>query len=198
MKLQAMIQLAAGARSLQENQNPMEQLLIRRLAIPRIPGTSPPTVAVDAAVQNLQHGRCEAGLAVGVNMISDAVGFLGYGPALAPDGKCKTFDAAANGLGRGDACGALVLHVSSEGDHVSGMLLCGSGCNQDGRSASMSAPNGPSQVEVLQAVVQQAQGTYSSSRRGAACILRLLRVGRACLDAGRRSSMDSTLMRASM
>ena len=53
-----------------------------------------------------------SGLVVGVNMISDVIGFLAYGAALAPDGKCKTFDAAANGLGRGDCCGSLVLRAA--------------------------------------------------------------------------------------
>ena len=102
-------------------------------------------VAVDAAAQNLQHGRCVCGLVVGVNMISDAVTFLAYGAALAADGKCKTFDASANGLGRGDSCGSLVLSADS---NVYAVMLCGSAVNQDGRSASMSAPNGPSQVEI--------------------------------------------------
>ena len=44
-------------------------------------------VALDAAAQNLQLGRCSGGLVAGVNMISDAVGFLAYGAALAADGK---------------------------------------------------------------------------------------------------------------
>ena len=66
-------------------------------------------VAVDAGAQNLRQGRCLSALVGGVNLISDPSTFLAYGAALAPDGKCKTFDAAANGLGRGDACGALVL-----------------------------------------------------------------------------------------
>ena len=118
-------------------------------------------VALDAAAQNLQLGRCSGGLVAGVNMISDAVGFLAYGAALAADGKCKTFDAAANGLGRGDACGVLVLKPAeiTHAMSLSSVVMVGSAVNQDGRSASMSASNGPSQVEVLQRVVHQAGGS---------------------------------------
>ena len=92
-------------------------------------------VALDAAAQNLQDGRCTAGLVAGVNMISDPVGFLGYGPALAPDGRCKTFDAAANGLGRADATGAVLLHgLELEAASSVVVVLSASGVNQDGRS----------------------------------------------------------------
>ena len=114
-------------------------------------------VVMNAAAHNLQVGRCFKALVAGVNIICDPVGFLVYGAALAPDGMCKTFDAAANGVGRGDACGALVLAASV--DISQGVHIAGSAVNQDGRSASMSAPNGPSQVEVLQAVLSQSAQT---------------------------------------
>jgi len=114
-------------------------------------------VALDTAVQNIQLGRCSSSIVAGVNMISDPYGFLVYGPALAADAKCKTFDASANGLGRGDSVGVVAVRKVLESSN--NILVSGSAVNQDGRSASMSAPNGPSQVEVLQRVVHQAGGS---------------------------------------
>ena len=107
-------------------------------------------VALDAAAQNLQLGRCQTSLVAGVNLVLDCMGFLGYGQALAADGSCKTFDSGANGLGRGEACSALILQVAPVHTQP---VLSGSAVNQDGRSASMTAPNGPSQVELLRSTM---------------------------------------------
>ena len=106
-------------------------------------------VAIDVALQNIQNHRCSHALAGGTHLILQPSVFvvLDLVGALAHDGLCKTFDAAANGLGRGEACCMLLLNT--------GISVCprlqSTHLNQDGRSASMAAPNGPSQVQLLQA-----------------------------------------------
>lgn len=74
---------------------------------------------------------------------------------LSPEGRCKTFDASANGYVRGEGCGVLILKRLSDavadGDNVLAVIR-GSAVNQDGRSSGLTVPNGPAQ----QAVVRQA------------------------------------------
>lgn len=111
-------------------------------------------VATNGAVQTLQLGRCSSALVAAVNIITDPVTFLMYGGALAPNGHCKTFDAAANGLGRGDAAGAITLDCTKHRN----VQVSGCAVNQDGRSASMAAPNGPAQMDVLQSALSQGGG----------------------------------------
>jgi acyl transferase domain-containing protein len=78
---------------------------------------------------------------------------------LAPDGRCKTLDAAADGYVRGESLAALLLHHLPGGTDaaVPGgaapswalAVLAGSAVNQDGRSSGLTAPNGPAQQEVI-------------------------------------------------
>lgn len=70
---------------------------------------------------------------------------------LAPDGRCKTLDAAADGYVRAEAVGAMVLAAVADSGALAAMgraplaLLAGSAVNQDGRSSALTAPNGPAQ-----------------------------------------------------
>src|SRR3546814_1110526 len=70
------------------------------------------------------------------------------GRMLSPDGRCKTFDAAADGYVRGEGCGVLVLKrlddARADGDRILSVIR-GSAVNQDGRSAGLTAPNGLAQ-----------------------------------------------------
>ena len=85
--------------------------------------------------------------------------------ALSPVGRCRTFDAAADGYGRGDGCVAVVLKPAvacletgnSDSAGAEGFaMLRGSAVNQDGRSSSLTAPNGPSQSALVSAALAAA------------------------------------------
>lgn len=114
-------------------------------------------VAVHYACQSLQNGECSLALAGGVNLMLSPELTITFSQArmLAFDGRCKTFDAGADGYVRGEGCGIVVLKRFSDalraGDTVMG-LVRGSAVNQDGRSNGLTAPNGAAQ----QAVIHQA------------------------------------------
>ncbi len=78
---------------------------------------------------------------------------------MAPDGRCKTFDASANGYVRGEGCGMVVLKRLSDavaaGDRILAVIR-GSAVNHDGRSNGLSAPNGPAQEAVIRAALADA------------------------------------------
>jgi acyl transferase domain-containing protein/acyl carrier protein len=118
-------------------------------------------VALHLAVQALRSGECDLALAGGVNLIltSHATMVMGRLGALAPDGRCKTFDASANGYIRSDGCGALVLKRLSkaiaDGDRVLAVVR-GTAVNQDGRSNGLTAPNGPAQEAVIRRALENA------------------------------------------
>ncbi|NUO79357.1 SDR family oxidoreductase, partial [candidate division KSB1 bacterium] len=119
-------------------------------------------VAVHLACQSLRNGETQLALAGGVNtMLSPAV-TINFCKArmLAPDGRCKTFDEAADGYVRGEGCGIVVLKRLSDaerdGDHILA-LIRGSAVNQDGKSNGLTAPNGPAQEAVIQQALANAK-----------------------------------------
>jgi acyl transferase domain-containing protein len=79
---------------------------------------------------------------------------------LSPDGRCKTFDATANGFVRSEGCGIIVLKRLSdaiaEGDRVCAVIR-GSAVNQDGRSSGLTVPHGPSQQVVIQQALENSR-----------------------------------------
>ncbi len=118
-------------------------------------------VAVHQAATALQRGEADLILAGGVNVIlspNQAAAFASGG-MLAPDGRCKTFDASADGFVRGEGCGMVVLKRLSDaeaaGDRIRAVIR-GSAVNQDGASSGLTAPNGPSQESVIAAALEQA------------------------------------------
>ncbi len=111
-------------------------------------------VAVHLACQSLRSGEARMALAGGVNAILTPHGTIATSKArmLARDGRCKTFDAAADGIVRGEGCGVVVLKRLSdalaEGDRVLA-LVRGSAVNQDGASGGLTVPNGLAQQSLL-------------------------------------------------
>src|SRR5579883_1785243 len=118
-------------------------------------------VAVHLACQSLRNGESTMALAGGVNLIlvPDGHIYLSKLHALAPDGRCKTFDASANGFVRGEGCGVVVLKRLSDalaaGDPIHA-LIRGSAFNQDGRSSGLTVPNGLAQQAVIRQALAQA------------------------------------------
>ncbi|MEO6086978.1 MAG: beta-ketoacyl synthase N-terminal-like domain-containing protein [Umezawaea sp.] len=111
-------------------------------------------VAVHLAVQSLRSGESGIALAAGANLLLGpgiTAGFDQMG-VTAPDGRCKTFDAAANGIARAEGVGVVVLKplraAVRDGDRVLAVLR-GSAVNSDGRSNGLTAPNPQAQRAVL-------------------------------------------------
>ena len=117
--------------------------------------------ASHAALCALQLGACDTGLVVGVSlMFAPAIGtaFAVAGMTSA-QGRSHTFDARADGYARGEACGGVALRDDGEGHSVS---LLGAVVRQDGRSASLTAPNGQSQQDLIVATLADASTSIDS------------------------------------
>ncbi len=121
-------------------------------------------VAVHLACQSLRSGESDLVLAGGVNLILSPELTITFSQArmMSPDGRCKTFDADANGYVRGEGCGLVVLKRLSDavrdGDTIHA-LVRGSAVNQDGRSNGLTAPNGPAQQAVIRRALVAAGAT---------------------------------------
>ena len=119
-------------------------------------------VAIHLAIAALQRGEADLALGGGVNVILSGQLHPAFERAgmLAGDGRCKTFDAAADGFVRSEGCGILVLKrladAERDGDRILGVLL-GSAVNQDGASAGLTVPNGPAQERVIREALERAE-----------------------------------------
>ena len=118
-------------------------------------------LGIHLACQSLRARECHAALAGGVNLMLEpgtTVGFCKL-KALSPDGKCKTFDATADGYVRGEGCGVVVLKRLSDaleqGDCIHAVIR-GSAVNHDGRSNGLTAPNGSAQEALLLQALENA------------------------------------------
>ncbi len=119
-------------------------------------------VSVHLACQSLRNGESDLALAAGVNLILTPELTITFSQArmLSPDGRCKTFDANADGYVRGEGCGVVILKRLSDamrdGDNILA-LIRGSAVNQDGRSNGLTAPNGLAQQDVIRQALAEAQ-----------------------------------------
>lgn len=119
-------------------------------------------VAVHEACRSLRSGESDLVLAGGVNLMLSPYGFVlmsKFG-ALSPDGRCKTFDAAADGYARGEGgCLLLLKHLDqARADHDNVLaVIRGSAVNHDGRSSGLTVPSPAAQQAVILSALGQAQ-----------------------------------------
>ncbi|MDQ2959238.1 MAG: type I polyketide synthase, partial [Actinomycetota bacterium] len=118
-------------------------------------------VALHQAVRSLRLGETDLALAGGVNLLLDPYGFVLMSKfrALAPDGRCKTFDDSADGYARGEGGGVVVLmrlrDAIAQRRIIHG-VLAGTSVNHDGRSSGLTVPNAESQQKLMRAALADA------------------------------------------
>src|SRR5574337_518923 len=118
-------------------------------------------VAVHQACQALHSGDCDLALAGGVNILLSPVTIVAASRArmLCAVGRCKTFDASADGYVRSEGCGILVLKRLSDavrdGDRIAAVIPS-SAVNQDGASSGLTVPNGGAQQRLIGAALARA------------------------------------------
>ncbi|NET45427.1 type I polyketide synthase [Okeania sp. SIO2B3] len=114
-------------------------------------------VSTHLACSSLRNQECDLALSGGVNALTSPEFTISFSKArmLSFDGRCKTFDASADGFVRGEGCGMVVLKRLSDavahGDNILAVIR-GTAINQDGDTSGLTVPAGPSQ----QAVIRQA------------------------------------------
>ncbi|HZR42604.1 MAG TPA: beta-ketoacyl synthase N-terminal-like domain-containing protein, partial [Ktedonobacteraceae bacterium] len=119
-------------------------------------------VAIHLACQSLRTGESTLALAGGVNVMLSPEPTIGFSKArmISLDGHCRSFDAAADGLVRGEGCGMVALRRLSDATANGNRILAviyGSAVNQDGRSKGLAAPNGMAQQAVIRQAFKQAR-----------------------------------------
>ena len=118
-------------------------------------------VALHLAAQAIKLGDCELALVGGVNLLLSPFSTLVASRArmLSPSGRCRAFDAGADGMVRGEGCGVVVLKslaaAQRDGNRIWAVLQ-GSAVNQDGASSGITVPNRRAQEAVVRAAQARA------------------------------------------
>lgn len=117
-------------------------------------------VAVHQACESILNGESDLAFAGGVNLIltPESTVSLDRGNMLSTDGRCKTFDEAANGYVRGEGCGVVFLkrlkEAKRDGDSIYAVIK-GSSVGQDGNTTGLTAPNGKAQRDVVRSALHK-------------------------------------------
>ncbi|AHH16329.1 polyketide synthase [Nocardia nova SH22a] len=119
-------------------------------------------VAIAQACAALRGGATDLAVAGGVTVMSTPTTFIDFSRqrALSPDGRCRSFSAAADGTGWAEGAGLLLLERESDArrnGHRIHALIRSCAINQDGASSQLTAPNGPAQERVIGAALAQAR-----------------------------------------
>ena len=155
-------------------------------------------MAIHQAASSLQRGEADLALAGGVHTILSGrlLEMRANAGMLSPDGRCATFDAAANGYVRGEGCGIVVLkrlaEAEAEGDRIWGVIR-GSALNQDGASPGLTVPSGPAQEKVIEgsAARRRHPAVRGRLRRGARHRHRGRAIPSRCRRPGRPTAGDA-------
>ncbi len=125
-------------------------------------GCSSSLVSIHLACRSLVARECNLAVAGGVNSIvsPEITVALSKAKMMAPDGKCKTFDASANGYVRSEGCGVVILKRLEDAVRDNNNIICvikGSSVNHVGRSNGISAPSGTSQKRLIKQALKSAR-----------------------------------------
>ena len=119
--------------------------------------------ALHACVITLKNGECKQGVGIGTKVLSEAVNTANsVAGMLSSLGRCHTFDQRADGYCRGEGCSAFLLQSTT----ATGINILGSAVQQDGPSASLTAPNGLSQTRLIESVQCGSKGNSSLEAHG--------------------------------
>ncbi|MCI5160202.1 MAG: polyketide synthase, partial [Candidatus Electrothrix sp. AUS1_2] len=119
-------------------------------------------VALHSACQALRLGECEVALSGGVQLLQSPREFITMSAvqALSPDGRCKTFSAQADGYGRGEGCGMVVLKrladALADGDRI-WTVIRGSAVHHNGESSGLTVPSKTAQTRLIQHALAKAR-----------------------------------------
>ncbi|OJZ90228.1 hypothetical protein ASPFODRAFT_56562 [Aspergillus luchuensis CBS 106.47] len=118
-------------------------------------------VGLDMAQRAIATGECSSAIVAGTSLLltpTYTIAMTEEG-ALSPDGKCKTFDASANGYARGEAINAIYVKkledAIRDNDPIRGVIR-GTGTNSDGKTAGLSTPRAEAQAALIQKTYEQA------------------------------------------
>lgn len=117
-------------------------------------------VAFSLAVRDIASGRCKMAITGGVSFMlrPEYMVTLSKGHFLASDGRSKSFDAKADGYGRGEGCGVVILKDAEAAEHDGDDIIAyidGAGINQDGHTSGITVPNSHAQEALMREVVAE-------------------------------------------